>query len=190
MSSGPAARASLLAKAEQYILEHGVLDLTLTALADGIGSNRRMLLYHFSSLDELVRDAVGDILKRRELTARLAAILAGPGDLGGRLDAAWAHIAAPEQEAWHRIFFAQLGLAVEDPARYEEFLTLSRVGWPDLLQEVFEAEEVPAAETTARVLSSVWSGLQLALLSGEARPALAAAHRAAVSALVAESTRA
>jgi AcrR family transcriptional regulator len=184
MSSGPAARASLLAKAEEFILEHGLLDLTLTALADGIGSNRRMLLYHFSSLDELVRDAVGDIIERRELTLRLAAILAEPGDLADRLDAAWAHLAAPEQEAWHRIYFAQFGRAVEDPVRYETFLGRSRVGWPELLREVFEAERMPNAQASAAVMSSVWSGLQLALLSGEERPVLAEAHRTAVAALL------
>jgi AcrR family transcriptional regulator len=184
MSSGPAARASLLANAEGYILDHGLLDLTLTALAEGIGSNRRMLLYHFASLDELVREAVDDLIERRELTLRLAGILNAPGALGDRLDAAWAHIAAPEQEAWHRIYFAQLGLAVEDPARYEAFLARGRVGWPGLLREVFEGAGVPDADAAARVVSSVWTGLQVALLSGEDRAVLATAHHAAVAALI------
>jgi AcrR family transcriptional regulator len=185
MSSGPTARASLLAKTEEYILRHGLLDLTLTALAEGIGSNRRMLLYHFSSLDELVQEAIGDILARRDLTARLAELLRAEGDLVSRLDAAWQHLADRAQEPWHRIYFAQLGRAVEDPARYEAFLDQSRTGWPTLLQQTFAAQGVDGGQAMAAAVSALWSGLQVALLSGADREGLARAHHATVAALLA-----
>ncbi|ROQ40722.1 TetR family transcriptional regulator [Frondihabitans sp. PhB188] len=184
MTSGPVARDKLLRNAERYILRHGLLDLTLTALAEGIGSNRRMLLYHFSSLDELVREAVGDIIARRELTTRLIDILDGDGALVDRLDAAWAHIADPAQESWHRLYFAQLGRAIEDPSTYEAFLDQSKMRMTSLLVDAVAGAGIPEPEPVARSLSALWSGLQIALLSGAGRGDLAEAHHAAAVALL------
>lgn len=185
MSSGPVARAGLLARSEAYILEHGLLDLTLTALAEGIGSNRRMLLYHFGSLDDLVKEAVGAILARRELTAELRAILHAPdGTVVERLDAAWAHLADPAREPWHRIYFAQLGRAVEDPAAHEPFLAQSLAGWPALLTDALAVAGVADPAPTGRAVSALWSGLQVSMLSGADRADLAGAHHRAVAALL------
>lgn len=185
MSSGREARARLLSRAEDYLLRHGLLDLTLTALAEGIGSNRRMLLYHFSSLDALVEEAIGDMLARRDLSRRLEELLRQPGVLLDRVDAAWAHLAAPEQEPWLRIYFARMGLSAEDPVRYREFLDQSRDGWPTLLRRVFADEGLDRAEERGRSVSALWSGLQIALLSGEPRDLLARTHRAVVTAVLA-----
>ena len=185
MTSGPIARAGLLARSERYILQHGLLDLTLTALAEGIGSNRRMLLYHFGSLDDLVKEAVGAILARRELTAELRAILSAPGgDVVERLDAAWAHLAEPAREPWHRIYFAQLGRAVEDPAAHESFLAQSLIGWPTLVAEALAAAGIRDPAAPGRAVSALWSGLQVAMLSGADRAHLAEAHHRAVVALL------
>ncbi|GGF30692.1 TetR/AcrR family transcriptional regulator [Subtercola lobariae] len=185
MTSGPVARANLLQKAEQYILRHGLLDLTLTAVAEGIDSNRRMLLYHFGSLDELVNEAISDILERHDLTNQLAALLQAEGDLVDRLDAAWAHLADPALLSWHRIYFARVGLAVEDSVHYETFLAESRAGWPALLEETMLARRVHDAKTLSLAVAAAWTGLQLALLSGEDRTTLARVHHTTVAALLA-----
>ncbi|MCU1527076.1 MAG: hypothetical protein JWP75_839 [Frondihabitans sp.] len=189
MASGPAARSLLLRKAEKYILSHGLLDLTLTAVAEAIGSNRRMLLYHFASLDDLVREAVGDIISRRELTTRLAEILGGGGELVARLDACWAHIADSGQESWHRLYFAQLGRAIEDPATFEAFLEQSRTRMTSLVADALIREGVPRAEPVARSVSALWSGLQIALLSGASRAELAEAHHRAAEGLLVNAAR-
>ncbi|AMM19454.1 hypothetical protein AX769_03970 [Frondihabitans sp. PAMC 28766] len=186
MSSGRVAKATLLLNAEKYILQHGLLDLTLTGLAAGIGSNRRMLLYHFGSLDELVRASIGGILERRDLTKQLAALLSTDEGLIARLDNAWAHLADPSQEAWHRIFFAQVGLAVEDPETHASFLERSRAGFPGLIETTLVSASVEDARSLALSISAVWSGLELALLAGEAREDLAEAHHRSVCALLGE----
>lgn len=187
MSSGKSARSTLLASSESYILEHGLLDLTLTALAEGIGSNRRMLLYHFGSLDELVKESVGEILARRELTKALETILRSDMDLADRLDAAWAHLADPAQESWHRIYFAHMGRAVEDPTAYEAFLEQGLTGWPTLLADVLTKAKLSEPDVVARAISALWSGLQISLLSGADRGLLGKTHHTAVAALLGKS---
>jgi AcrR family transcriptional regulator len=45
----------LLERAYQYVLEHGVVDLSLRPLAGAIGSSPRVLLFLFGNKDELVQ---------------------------------------------------------------------------------------------------------------------------------------
>jgi AcrR family transcriptional regulator len=60
VSSVPSARkADLLELAYQYVLEHGLAELSLRPLAKAIGSSPRVLLYLFGSKDGLVRALLG-----------------------------------------------------------------------------------------------------------------------------------
>jgi AcrR family transcriptional regulator len=54
MTQGSARRAELLARAYDYVLAHGMADLSLRPLAAAIGSSPRVLLFLFGSKDGLV----------------------------------------------------------------------------------------------------------------------------------------
>ncbi|GAB4009304.1 TetR/AcrR family transcriptional regulator [Nocardioides ultimimeridianus] len=47
-------RAKLADEATDYVLEHGLIGLSLRPLAAAIGTSDRMLLYHFADKDDLV----------------------------------------------------------------------------------------------------------------------------------------
>ncbi|KAA1427781.1 TetR/AcrR family transcriptional regulator [Nocardioides antri] len=47
-------RDALLELAADYVVEHGLIGLTLRPLAAALGTSDRMLLYHFDSRDDLV----------------------------------------------------------------------------------------------------------------------------------------
>lgn len=55
MSEGSPRREELLAKAYEYVLAHGIGDLSLRPLAAAVESSPRVLLYLFGSKDGLVR---------------------------------------------------------------------------------------------------------------------------------------
>ncbi|SEP48885.1 TetR/AcrR family transcriptional regulator [Amycolatopsis saalfeldensis] len=93
MASGPGERARLLSLTREVILARGVTGLSLSELARSIGSNNRMLLYHFGSLEELLAAAVDDILGGTVLLDRLDGLLRSPGTAPDRLGAAWQEIA-------------------------------------------------------------------------------------------------
>ena len=50
-------RARLLGLATDLILREGVIDMSLSAIARGIGSNNRMVLYYFGSKQGLLDEA-------------------------------------------------------------------------------------------------------------------------------------
>ena len=92
----PTRRAETLARAADYVLEHGLAGLSLRPLAAALGTSPRMLLYDFGSKDGLVTDVLAEIRRREE---RLL-----DADVHS-LEEVWRWIAAPEREAFLRLFF-------------------------------------------------------------------------------------
>ena len=65
----PTRRAATLAKAAEYVLEHGLADLSLRPLAKALGTSPRMLLYDFGSKERLIHEILAEI--RRHETSLL-----------------------------------------------------------------------------------------------------------------------
>lgn len=54
----------LLGQVTDYVLEEGLIGLTLRPLAEAIGTSDRMLIYHFGSRDSLVSAVVAEATRR------------------------------------------------------------------------------------------------------------------------------
>lgn len=104
IEDGP--RARLLAAAVDYLAEHGAQQLSLRALAAGIGTSHRMLIHHFGSKDGLLVAVVREVERRqREQLAELATLLdhgADPADVMRRF---WRQLADPAMWPRERLFF-------------------------------------------------------------------------------------
>jgi AcrR family transcriptional regulator len=100
----------LLGLAYEYVLVHGLADMSLRPLAKAIGSSPRVLLFLFGAKDDLIR-ALLDRARREELAA-IAAFRQkdGPADLAEAAREVWRWLADPG----HRHL---LGLWVEAYAR-------------------------------------------------------------------------
>ena len=179
MASGPTERARLLSLTCEFILSRGLVDLSLSELARGIGSNNRMVLYHFGSLDELLGAAVDDILGGTALLDRLTALLTTPGTSADRVSAAWRHIADPARLPHLKLFFARFGMAADVPGRHPEFLAQTRERWTTVVAAALRQDH-----DTATAIVALWRGLQMLLICGESRASVDAAHDRAVAALL------
>ena len=185
MASGPTERARLLGLTSEFILRRGVVELSLSELARGIGSNNRMLLYHFGSLDELVGAAVDEILGGTALLDRLAALLDQPGTSAERIAAAWRHIADPDRLPHLRLFFARFGMAADLPGRHPEFLARTRELWTAAVAVALRKDPaVTSPDDIATAVVAMWRGLQMLLICGESPESVDAAHDRAVAALL------
>ncbi|MEV8373389.1 helix-turn-helix domain-containing protein [Kribbella sp. NPDC056861] len=66
-------REHLLTDAVEYFAKHGIGDASLRAIATGIGTSHRMLIYHFGSREGLLADVVRTVeAQQRELLSTLA----------------------------------------------------------------------------------------------------------------------
>jgi AcrR family transcriptional regulator len=184
MAAAESERDRLLGLIADYVLEHGIAELTLRRLGAAIGTNNRMLLYYFASKEQLIAQALMAASLRFPTFAAALSALDGPGPLRERLDAVWAGIAARENHPFHRLFFEVYGVALHQPGRFDDFL--ARVGhdWTNLVAGRLRAEGVPDPEagTIAREIVALWRGLQFDLLSTGDAAEVAEAHSAAAAA--------
>src|SRR5581483_4745290 len=94
-------RAELLERITDYVAENGLSDLSLRPLADAVESSPRVLLYYFTSKENLI-----DALPRDAATYAVT------------VRAAWKLMSAPQHERIFRLFFEVYGLALQAPERY------------------------------------------------------------------------
>jgi AcrR family transcriptional regulator len=102
--SNPRRREATLARATDYVLEHGLANLSLRPLAAALGTSTRMLLYDFGSKEELIAAVLAEA-RRREAELLRAWVTEPDASEAETLAAIWSWIAAPEREPFLRLFF-------------------------------------------------------------------------------------
>ena len=156
----PNRRAATLARAAEYVLEHGLAGLSLRPLAKALGTSPRMLLYDFGSKERLIQAVLAEI--RRHERALLESDVR-------TLDDVWRWISAPEREAFLRLFF-EIFVDALGRGEAEPFVS----DWLDYLQHHWRP---PVDETTATLMIAVVRGLLLDRLATSDRARTDAAFR-------------
>lgn len=181
----PTGRDALLAQAIDHFARNGVVDTSLRALAQAIGTSHRMLIYHFGSREGLLA-AVVETVEERLRTALAAMADAGhagdPVTTGMRF---W-RLAADDATVYGPLFFelsshAMLGLPHAEDLRDRLVTT-----WLDALVSMWVARGAPRREARlqARLDLAVARGLlHDLLLTGDRRAVDAAMRRHAKSAV-------
>jgi AcrR family transcriptional regulator len=178
-------RDRLLRLTVDYVLEHGVSEMTLRGLGRTIGTNNRMLLYYFGSKEQLIGQAVNAAAQRFPAFTAAMKAMDDPGTpLVDRLLAVWRGIAAPENLPFLRLFFEIFGQAAHNPGRFDTFL--ARVGhdWANDVARALRADGVPEPDAgqLGREIVALWRGLQFDLLSTGDAEAVAAGYAVTASA--------
>lgn len=158
-----ARRAELLEKLVAYSRRHGLADMSLRPLAAAVGSSPRMLLYFFSSKEQLVREVIA--YSRREQVGLVSSALSADAD--GALDRLWQWLADPANAHVERLFFESYALSLrEDPGAWDGYAAASVAEWLPHLRPV-AARLMPGAdpEAGATMLLGVLRGLLLDLLA-------------------------
>jgi len=150
----PDRRGATLAKASDYVLEHGLAGLSLRPLAAALGTSPRMLLYDFESKEQLVDEVLAEIRRR------LAAMLGDRRELD--LPAIWEWISAPEREPFLKLFFEVYVDALARPQAHAGGAAPLVRDWLDFLDSRSAAD--PA---TATLMVAVVRGLLLDRLSAD-----------------------
>ncbi|BDE06782.1 TetR family transcriptional regulator [Vulcanimicrobium alpinum] len=111
-----------------YVTAHGIADLSLRPLADAVDSSPRVLLYYFSSKDELIAEVLYRARARqRDLFA--TSLPRNPASFAQTIRAAWAIMSTPQHEPVFRLFFEVYGLALQDRKRFPGFLRAAVDDW-------------------------------------------------------------
>lgn len=155
-------RADLAEAATDYVLEHGLLELSLRPLAAELGTSDRMLLYHFRSKDDLVA-AVLRVSNDRAVAA-VRALSPSPDVRRGVLSL-WRTVTAPEQDRCQRLYVeaAALGLLGREP--YASVVREANAVWVQALAAHLVASGMPQplAARAVALVDAAFMGFQLDL---------------------------
>ncbi len=114
MARETARRESLAEAATDYVLEHGLLGLSLRPLAAALGTSDRILLYHFESKDDLVATVMR--VSNDRAIARIDRLPAASGPAQAVLEL-WAAVREEPLERCQTLYVqaAALGLLGREP---------------------------------------------------------------------------
>ena len=125
-------RVDLLERIVDYVMANGLSDLSLRPLADAVGTSPRVLLYYFTSKEELIAGIMdGARARQRAIFEELPRNAATYAET---VRAAWDVMSAPRHEPVFRLFFEVYGLALQDPKRFPGFLKRAVEDWLDYLE--------------------------------------------------------
>jgi AcrR family transcriptional regulator len=120
--SNPEIRARLRERAIDYVMQHGFAAVSLRPMAKKLGTNARMLVYHFGSREALMREVVIGIREREDAVIRewfeQHQKRETPPSLAEFLRWYWQRMGAPEARPIALLIFELYALALRDPAAY------------------------------------------------------------------------
>ena len=159
-------REEILNAAIDYILHHGVADLSLRPLAAAVGSKARLLIYHFGTKDSLISEAM--LAVRDRVQKAFASVVASPDKRTPSriMHSFWAWSTSARHERYLRLFFEVHGLALQKPASYGQYLEGAVTSWMELFASVLPPK-IPHARrrVLATMAVSSMAGLLLDYLS-------------------------
>lgn len=163
-------RAELLERIVDYVYEYGVSQLSLRPLGEAVGCSPRLLLYFFSSKEDLVTEVLAAAgLRQRAIVNRLRMEnMATPAQACREI---WRAISDPKSEPLFRLFFEVYGLALQDRDRYAVFLQRVVADWLHFIAQPMIAAGAPPADaqTVATVILAGFRGFLLDLCATRER---------------------
>lgn len=146
-----------------YLLEHGITNLTFRHLAEALGISTYTLVYHFQNIEGVRMAAlVAAEERQRQMVSEWMQANASlsAADLLIRY---WQWTIRPEQDAYNRLFYEMYGVACSHPEEYRLFLKKGGARpWLDFLTTVVEPSD---RETIASIILHTISGATLDLLT-------------------------
>ena len=159
-------REQIIDEAIAYMEQNGIGDLSLRALAAGLGTSHRMLIHHFGSKERLWVAIVRAVEERQRET--LGQILPDPTKpVGEAMWVWWKHISDPALWPNARLFYELYGRALQDEKLADEFLDGIVEDWLAPATEINVALGLPRAHARAHARMGIAAvrGLLLDLLA-------------------------
>jgi AcrR family transcriptional regulator len=161
-------RDQLLEASYQWVLQHGLADMSLRPLAEAVGSSPRVLLFLFGSKDDLIRALLARA--RRDELILLDRLRAGSDtpDLAGAAAQVWQWLAAPEHRDLLRLWCEGYACSLINPGGpWANFASQTVTDWLDLLAQFQPAESRNSEEAAAQrtYVLAILRGAMLDLLA-------------------------
>jgi AcrR family transcriptional regulator len=167
--ASPQRREQLEDAVIDYVLTHGIADLSLRPVAEALGVSTYSLVYHFGSKEGLIAAVTARIESReREMTAAWLAedpVTITPAAIMRRY---WDEWCLPDELApYHRLFYEVYALSLQHPQRFPGFLEGGARPWLPFIRDLALRSGAPQSEANlvASLMASTVLGALLVLLA-------------------------
>jgi AcrR family transcriptional regulator len=153
-------RAELAEAATDYVLDHGLIGLSLRPLAAELGTSDRMLLYHFGNKDDLIAAVISTSNDR---SVEIIRGLPRPRSLRAAVRQVWSAFKSAPLDRCTRVYAeaAALGLLGREP--YVTVVRASNERWMNALVDhlVAAGAQPRAARRAGNLMDATFMGLLL-----------------------------
>src|SRR3954468_22217803 len=136
-------RESVANAATDYVLEHGLLDLSLRPLAAALGTSDRMLLYHFKDKLDLVATVLNVSNAR---SVRGIRELRPSRDVRQAVVDLWGVVSQPEQARCQRLYVEAAALGVLGAEPFATVVGEANELWLSALADQLISSGMPVAD--------------------------------------------
>ena len=162
----PGSRQQWTDAATDYVLEHGLIGLSLRPLAAALGTSDRMLIYRFGNKDSLVAEVL------RTSTARATAYVArlrGSQDPHAAVRDLWAAVSHPAVDGCHRLYVEAAALRLFGQEPYASVVRETNKQWRSAVVDhlMRSGLDRPTALRIATLIDAAFVGLRLDLPLGD-----------------------
>ena len=153
-------RDELAEAATDYVLEHGLIGLSLRPMAAVLGTSDRMLLYHFADKADLTATVLR--VSNDRSVRGIRALPPSPDVRRAVLDL-WAAVSSPEQARCQRLYVEAAALGVLGAEPFASVVAEANDVWLGALAGHLQRSGLPAsyAGRAARLVEAAFMGLQL-----------------------------
>lgn len=152
-------KAELRSAALDYLLQHGVANVSLRPMAAELGTSARILMFHFRSKEGLIGEVLEELHSR--LQASFVRVAASPGG-DAPLMQFWKWATDKKNLPYLRLLYETQIVAVQNQAEYGRYLKKTSADWQALafraLSQSLRSEEM------ATLCVAVFDGLLLELM--------------------------
>jgi AcrR family transcriptional regulator len=153
-------RQVLAEAATDYVLEHGLLDLSLRPLAAELGTSDRMLLYHFKDKHDLIASVLH---VSNDRSVRGIRALSPSRDVRQAVLDLWGAVSSPEQARCQRLYVEAAALGVLGAEPYASVVGEANELWLGALADHLISSGMRPADAgrAARLVEAAFMGFQL-----------------------------
>lgn len=153
-------REQLAEEATDYVLEHGLLGLSLRPLAAALGTSDRMLLYHFTDKDDLVATILRTSSDRSVVSIRE---LRPSRDAHRAVLDLWRTVNSPALARCQRLYVEAAALGVLGTEPHRSVVAEANALWLRAVADHLHASGIPSGDAmrAATLVDATFMGLQL-----------------------------
>ena len=162
----PGSRQQWTDAATDYVLEHGLIGLSLRPLAAALGTSDRMLIYRFGNKDSLV----AEVLRTSNARAtEYVASLPGSKNPHAAVRDLWAAVSHPAVDGCHRLYVEAAALRLFGQEPYASIVRETNNEWRSAVVDHLTRSGLdgPAALRISTLIDAAFVGLRLDLPLGD-----------------------